>query len=69
MSPEDTSMERKKLGKYCGPFFNEGDAMSAKILTSKATQVNRTSVFGVTAEEATVGASSSRSYQRTLKQV
>jgi len=24
MSPEDTSMERKKLGKYCGPFFNEG---------------------------------------------
>jgi len=52
MSPEDTSMERKKLGKYCGPFFNEGDAMSAKILTSKATQVNRTSVFRVTAEEA-----------------
>jgi len=52
MSPEDTSMERKKLGKYCGSFFNEGDAMSAKILTSKATQVNRTSVFRVTAEEA-----------------
>jgi len=52
MSPEDTSMERKKLGKYCGPFFNEGDAMSAKIMTSKATQVNRTSVFRVTAEEA-----------------
>jgi len=52
MSPEDTSMERKKLGKYCGPFFNEGDAMSAKILTSKATQVNRTSVFRVMAEEA-----------------
>jgi len=45
-------MERKKLGKCCGPFFNEGDAMSAKILTSKATQVNRTSVFRVTAEEA-----------------
>jgi len=52
MSPEDTSMERKKLGKYCGPFFNEGGAMSAKILTPKATQVNRTSVFRVTAEEA-----------------
>jgi len=52
MSPEDTSMERKKLGKCCGSFFNEGDAMSAKILTSKATQVNRTSVFRVTAEEA-----------------
>jgi len=52
MSPEDTSMERKKLGKHCGPFFNEGGAMSAKILTSKATQVNRTSVFRVTAEEA-----------------
>jgi len=52
MSPEDTSMERKKLGKYCGPFFNEGDAMPAKILTSKARQVNRTSVFRVMAEEA-----------------
>jgi len=52
MSPEDTFMERKKLGKYCGPFFNEGGAMSANILTSKATQVNRTSVFRVKAEEA-----------------
>jgi len=52
MSPEDTSMERKKLGKYYGPFFNEGDAMSAKMLTEKARQVNRTSVFRVTAEEA-----------------
>jgi len=52
MSPEDTSMERKKLGIYCGPLFNEGDAMSAKILTFKATLVNRTSVFRVTAEEA-----------------
>jgi len=52
MSPEDTEMNRKKLGKYRGPFFNEGDAMSAKILTSKATQVNRTSVFRVTDEEA-----------------
>jgi len=52
MSPEDTSLERKKLGKHCGFFLNEGDAMSAKILTSKATQVNRTSVFRVTAEEA-----------------
>jgi len=52
MSPEDTSMEREKLGKYCGPFFNEGDAMSVKILPSKATQVNRTSVFKVIAEEA-----------------
>jgi len=52
ISPEDTSMERKKLGKYCGPFFNEGGAMSAKTLTSKARQVNRTSVFRVTAEAA-----------------
>jgi len=52
MSPEDTSMERKKLGKYYGPFFIEGEAMSAKILTSEARQVNRTSVFGVTTEEA-----------------
>jgi hypothetical protein len=45
-------MERKKLGRYLGPFFNEGDAMSAKILTEKSTRVNRTSVFRVTAEEA-----------------
>ena len=52
MSPEDTSVERKKLGKCCGPFFNEGDAASAKMLTEKAKQLNRTSVFGVTAEEA-----------------
>jgi len=34
-------MERKKLGKYCGPFFNDGDAMSAKMLTSKATSLKR----------------------------
>jgi len=52
MSPEDTSMEKKKLGKHCGPFFNEGDAMSAKMLTEKAGQLNKTSVFRVTAEEA-----------------
>jgi len=52
MSPEDTSMERKKLGKHCGPFFNEGDAMSAKMLTEKGEQLNRTSVFRATAEEA-----------------
>jgi len=45
-------MERKKLGKYCGPFFNEGGAMSAKMLTSKARQINRTSVFRIAAEEA-----------------
>jgi len=61
MSPEDTSMERKKCGKYCGPFFNEGGATSAKTLTEKAEQLNRTSVFRVTAEEATVGVNSSRS--------
>jgi len=41
MSPEGTYMERKKLGKYCGPFFNDGDAMSAKMLTSKATSLKR----------------------------
>ena len=52
MSPEDSSMERKKLGRYLGPFFNEGDAMSAKILNDKAWCVNRTSVFRVTPEEA-----------------
>jgi len=50
MSPEDTSMERKKLGKCCGPFFNEGGTMSVKTLTSKATQVNMASVFRVTAD-------------------
>ena len=52
MSPEDTAMERKKLGRYCGPFFNEGDAMSAKILTDRAQSLKRTSVFRVSAEEA-----------------
>lgn len=52
MNPEDESMERKKLGKYCGPFLHQGDAMSAKVLTEKGQQVNRTSVFRVSPEEA-----------------
>ena len=55
LSPEDSSMERKKLGKYCGPFFNEGDAMTAKILPISGIQVNRTSVM------------SSRSSQKNFK--
>ena len=52
LDPEDSGMERKKLGKYCGPFLHEGDAMAAKILTEKATQRNRTSVFRISPEEA-----------------
>jgi len=52
LGPEDSSMERKKLGKCCGPFFNEGDAMSAKTPPESRKQVNRISVFPMSAEEA-----------------
>ena len=44
-------MENKRLGRYCGPSINCGDAMSARILTDKARFVDRTSVFPIKEEE------------------
>ena len=51
LSPEDEAMERKRLGRYCGPSFDIGDALCAKILTEKGRQVSRTSVFPLTEAE------------------
>jgi hypothetical protein len=51
LSPEDEAMERKRLGRYCGPSFDIGDALCAKILTEKGRQVSRTSVFPLSDEE------------------
>ena len=51
LSPEDIKMERKSLGRYCGPSTDIGDALCARILTEKGRFVSRTSVFPLTEEE------------------
>jgi hypothetical protein len=48
LSAEGTSLECKYLGHYCGPSFDVGDALCARILTSKGKFVNYTSVFPLT---------------------
>ena len=45
------TMENRRLGKWCGPSINCGDAMSAWILTDKGRFVHRTSVFPIKEEE------------------
>ena len=52
-TPQHTTetMENKRLGRYCGPSLNHGDAMSAWILTDKGRFVHRTSVFPIKEEE------------------
>ena len=44
-------MLNRRLGRYLGPSFDVGEAMSAKILTDKGHTVHRTSVFPITEEE------------------
>ncbi len=39
------SVETKRLGRYCGPAFDVGDALCARILTDKGRFVYRTSVI------------------------
>ena len=45
------TMENKRLGKYCRPSINDGDAMSSRILMDQGRFVNRTSVFPIKEEE------------------
>ncbi|CAB9523530.1 expressed unknown protein [Seminavis robusta] len=53
LSPErqGESMERKRLGRYCGPSTDIGDAMCARILTEKGQLVSRTSVIPLSDQE------------------
>ena len=70
ISPEDVNMERKKLGRYCGPNFNVGDALCARILTSKGNFVNRTSVFPLSVSDENSDAVKQRKsdFELSLKQ-
>jgi hypothetical protein len=52
LSPEDIRMERRSLGRYVGHSSDIGDAICARILTSKGKFISRTSVFPLTSEEA-----------------
>ena len=55
ISPQDSegegSMTRKRLGRYLGPAKDHGDALCAKILSSKGKRVMRTSVFHLSKED------------------
>ena len=71
LSPEDTALERKQLGRYCGPSFDVGDVLCARILTAKGKFVSRTSVFPLTPDELTSDAVKKKmeAYETTLKDV
>ena len=52
ISPQGTdTLQRKQLGRYCGPSHDVGDALCAEILTDKALLVSRTSVIPLSLEE------------------
>ena len=53
ISPEKAgeTMERKRLGRYCGPSSDIGDAICARILTDKGRLVSRTSVIPLSQQE------------------
>jgi len=53
ISPQGTdTLQRKQLGRYCGPSHDVGDALCAeRILTDKALLVSRTSVIPLSLEE------------------
>ena len=64
------TMENKRLGRYCGPSINHGDAMSSRILTEKARFVHRTSVFPIKEEEWSTDAFKERvaNFEASLKE-
>ena len=68
--PESETMENKRLGKYCGPSLNNGDAMSARIITDKARFVHRTSVWPIKEEDWSVDAFKQRvaEFEASLKE-
>ena len=51
IGPEDSDMLNIRMGKYLGPSFDIGEAVTAKILTDKGKTVHRTSVFPITGDE------------------
>lgn len=51
ITQETTSLEVKKLGRYCRPSFDIGDALTAAILTEKGVYINTTSYWGLSVEE------------------
>jgi len=70
LSPEDENLERKRIGRYCGPSFDIGDYLCARILTAKAKFVSRTSVFPLKPEELSSDAVKQKleAYETTLKE-
>jgi hypothetical protein len=50
-SNRDGSMERKYLGRYCGPSYDVGDAMCSMILKSTGTLIARSSVLPLSSED------------------
>ena len=52
LGPEDESKQRLQLGRYCGPSYDVGSALCARILNEKAQFLSRTSVFPLNDEEA-----------------
>ena len=64
------AMETKRLGRYCGPSTNHGDAMSSMIITDKARFVHRTSVFPIKEEEWSTDAFKERvaNFEASLKE-
>ncbi len=59
LSPQDTlkndqgekDMHRKRLGRYLGPSDGVGEAMSGRVINSRAQRMHRTSIFPLTQEE------------------
>ena len=50
-SPEDESKQNIRLGRYCGPSFEIGEAMCSMILSDSAEFLHRTSVYPLSPEE------------------
>ena len=65
------SLETRRLGRYCGPSFEIGDALCARILTDKAQYVHRTSVFPLSVEDenSEAVALKKQAYTESLKKV
>ena len=49
---QESDMMRKKLGKYLGPDYNSGDALTARVLSPNAHRRCRTSVWPLSKEDA-----------------
>ena len=51
VSPEDSAKETVQLGRYCGPSYDVGEALCARVLVETGELLSRTSVFPMKPEE------------------